>query len=109
MNRRVLHPGGVKFSGYADAQIIFLKLPPHRGPGARRVDQPGAVGKRTAERYLYAILREFKELTGVPALINTFFNLRGEQIVSSPADALKTFYTPGIDCRAIEDFLVEKP
>jgi carbamoyltransferase len=45
----------------------------------------------------------------VPALINTFFNLRGEQIVSSPADALKTFYTPGIDCRAIEDFLVEKP
>jgi len=59
--------------------------------------------------YLYAILREFHALTGVPVLINTSFNLRGEPIVSSPADALKTFYASGIDCLAIEDFIVEKP
>jgi len=58
--------------------------------------------------YLYAILREFNALTGVPVLINTSFNLRGEPIVSSPADALKTFYASGIDCLAIEDFIVEK-
>ncbi|MEO8368593.1 MAG: carbamoyltransferase N-terminal domain-containing protein [Candidatus Solibacter sp.] len=59
--------------------------------------------------YLYAILREFEALTRVPVLINTSFNLRGEPIVSSPADALKTFYASGIDCLAIEDFIVEKP
>jgi carbamoyltransferase len=41
-------------------------------------------------------------------LINTSFNLRGEPIVSSPADALKTFYASGIDCLAIEDNLIEK-
>ena len=59
--------------------------------------------------HLYAILREFHALTGVPVLINTSFSLRGEPIVSSPADALKTFYASGIDCLAIEDFIVEKP
>ncbi|HEY1495715.1 MAG TPA: carbamoyltransferase C-terminal domain-containing protein, partial [Candidatus Solibacter sp.] len=58
--------------------------------------------------YLYDILREFHALTGVPVLINTSFNLRGEPIVSSPADALKTFYASGIDCLAIEDYLIEK-
>jgi carbamoyltransferase len=58
--------------------------------------------------YLYDVLREFDALTGVPVLINTSFNLRGEPIVSSPADALKTFYASGIDCLAIETYVVEK-
>ncbi len=63
---------------------------------------------RNQNAYLYEILREFHALTGVPVLINTSFNLRGEPIVSSPADALKTFYASGIDCLAIEDYLIEK-
>jgi carbamoyltransferase len=58
--------------------------------------------------YLYRVLDEFQALTGVPVLINTSFNLRGEPIVSSPADALKTFYASGIDCLAIEDYVIEK-
>ena len=58
--------------------------------------------------YLYRILDAFERRTGVPVLINTSFNLRGEPIVSSPSDALKTFYASGIDCLALEDFLVEK-
>jgi carbamoyltransferase len=44
----------------------------------------------------------------VPVLINTSFNLRGEPIVSSPSDALKTFFASGIDFLALEDFIVEK-
>ncbi len=73
-------------------------------------DQTSRVQTVSAEQngYLYGILREFHALTGVPVLINTSFNLRGEPIVSSPADALKTFYASGIDCLAIEDFVVEK-
>ncbi len=59
--------------------------------------------------YLYAVIDEFEKLTGVPVLMNTSFNLRGEPIVSSPSDALQTFYSSGIDCLAIEDVLVEKP
>jgi carbamoyltransferase len=58
--------------------------------------------------YLYAILDAFERRTGVPVLINTSFNLRGEPIVSSPSDALNTFFASGIDCLALEDLLVEK-
>ena len=58
--------------------------------------------------YLYEIIREFHARTGVPVIINTSFNLKGEPIVSSPADALKTFYASGIDCLAMEDFVVTK-
>jgi carbamoyltransferase len=73
-------------------------------------DQTSRVQTVNAQQnaYIYDILREFHALTGVPVLINTSFNLRGEPIVSSPADALKTFYASGIDCLAIEDFVVEK-
>jgi carbamoyltransferase len=59
--------------------------------------------------YLCRILDAFERRTGVPVLINTSFNLRGEPIVSSPSDALKTFFASGIDCLALEDFVVEKP
>jgi carbamoyltransferase len=58
--------------------------------------------------YLYAILDEFEKLTGVPVLLNTSFNLRGEPIVSSPSDALRTFEASGIDSLAIGDLLVSK-
>ena len=58
--------------------------------------------------YLYRILEAFERRTGVPVLINTSFNLRGEPIVSSPSDALKTFFASGIDYLMLEDFVVEK-
>jgi carbamoyltransferase len=58
--------------------------------------------------YLYRILDAFERRTGVPVLINTSFNLRGEPIVSSPFDALKTFFASGIDSLAIEEFLIDK-
>jgi carbamoyltransferase len=58
--------------------------------------------------YLYRILEAFERRTGVPVLINTSFNLRGEPIVSSPSDALKTFFASGIDYLVLEDFVIEK-
>jgi carbamoyltransferase len=58
--------------------------------------------------YLYAIIDEFHQITGVPVLLNTSFNLRGEPIVSSPSDALRTFENSGIDCLIIGDLMVNK-
>jgi carbamoyltransferase len=58
--------------------------------------------------YLYRILDAFERRTGVPVLINTSFNLRGEPIVSSPSDALKTFFASGIDYLVLGDLVVEK-
>ena len=46
---------------------------------------------------LWGLISEFAGLTGVPVLLNTSFNLRGEPIVCTPQDALRTFYTSGLD------------
>jgi carbamoyltransferase len=45
----------------------------------------------------------------VPVLLNTSFNLRGEPIVNSPADAFKTFSNSGIDVLVLDHFVVRKP
>jgi len=58
--------------------------------------------------YLYAIIQAFETRTGVPVLTNTSFNLKGEPMVSSPSDALKTFYSSDIDTLVLEDYLVDK-
>ncbi|MBI3419594.1 MAG: hypothetical protein HY053_05635 [Proteobacteria bacterium] len=63
---------------------------------------------REQNAYYYDILAAFYKRTGVPVLINTSFNLKGEPMVSSPSDALKTFFASGIDCLAMEDYIVEK-
>jgi len=57
---------------------------------------------------LYRLLREFEALTGVPVLINTSFNVKGEPIVETPRDAVVCFLTTGIDNLILHDRLVAK-
>ena len=57
----------------------------------------------------YDLLKAFERLTGVPVLLNTSFNIKGEPIVASPRDALRTFWTTGLDALAIGSFLIRKP
>jgi carbamoyltransferase len=56
----------------------------------------------------YRLVQRFGEATGVPVLLNTSFNVRGEPIVNSPADALRTFAGSGIDTAILGGFIVEK-
>ena len=56
----------------------------------------------------YALLKEFKKLTGVPVLVNTSFNTRGEPIVCTPRDAVECFWTSPLDVLVINSFLLEK-
>jgi carbamoyltransferase len=65
------------------------------------------VGERT-NPVLYRLLREFEALTGVPVLINTSFNIKGEPIVETPRDAVVCFLTTGIDNVILHDRLVSK-
>ncbi len=85
-------------------------LRPQEIPAAVHVDNTARIqtASEAENRYLYAILTEFHKITGVPVLINTSFNLKGEPIVSSPSDALKTFFSSKIDFLAIEDYWIEK-
>jgi carbamoyltransferase len=56
----------------------------------------------------YDVIARFGERTGVPVLVNTSFNIRGEPIVTSVADALKCFYTTDMDALAIGRCLLTK-
>jgi carbamoyltransferase len=63
---------------------------------------------RVTNPYYYELLLEFENLTGVPVVMNTSFNLKGDPIVCSPKDAIQTFYTSGLDDLVIGDFVVNK-
>jgi carbamoyltransferase len=69
--------------------------------------RPQAVHREMSPRY-HRLIEKFGEATGVPLVLNTSFNLRGEPIVSSPADALKTFRASGMDMLVLENFVVRK-
>jgi carbamoyltransferase len=57
---------------------------------------------------LYRLLKEFEALTGVPVLVNTSFNIKGEPIVEAPEDAVNCFMNTGIDYLALHDMLISK-
>ena len=57
---------------------------------------------------LYRLLKEFEALTGVPVLINTSFNIKGEPIVETPEDAVACFLNTGIDNLILHDTVVSK-
>jgi carbamoyltransferase len=79
-------------------------------PAVRHVDGTAriqTVNEKQHPRY-HALLEEFKKLTGVPVLVNTSFNTRGEPIVCTPRDAIECFWTSPFDALVINSFLLEK-
>ncbi len=56
----------------------------------------------------YGLLKEFKALRGVGVLLNTSYNLKGEPIVDTPADALRTFSYSGLDYVVLNNRIVSK-
>jgi len=56
----------------------------------------------------YRLIKAFQEKTGIPMLVNTSFNVKGEPIVCTPEDALRTFHTSGLDALVIGDYIIEK-
>ena len=57
----------------------------------------------------HALLQAFGRYTGVPVLVNTSFNVRGEPVVCSPKDALEAFFTTPLDALLIGRFVLVKP
>jgi carbamoyltransferase len=62
----------------------------------------------SANGRFYRLIKAFGERTGVPVLVNTSFNIRGEPIVESPYDALQCFHRGGIDALVVDDFWIER-
>jgi carbamoyltransferase len=82
-----------------------------RIPAVRHVDGTARVQtvNRTQHPLYYDLLAAFMQRTGVPILVNTSFNTRGEPMVNSPRDAVESFWTSPLDALVIGPFLVEKP
>ncbi|MDJ0973301.1 MAG: carbamoyltransferase C-terminal domain-containing protein [Planctomycetota bacterium] len=57
---------------------------------------------------LHALLTAFGELTGVPVLLNTSFNDRGEPLVETPGDAVRCYLGTGLDALVLGDWIVRK-
>lgn len=65
------------------------------------------VFKEINPRY-YRLIETFGRATGVPVVLNTSFNLRGEPIVNTPREAFTTFSKSGMDVLVLDRFIVEK-
>jgi carbamoyltransferase len=81
-----------------------------RIPAVTHVDGSARVQTihRTQHPLYYDVLKAFQARTGVPVLVNTSFNTRGEPIVCSPRDALECFWTSPLDALVIGPYLLEK-
>ena len=56
----------------------------------------------------YQLISELGNRTGVPVVLNTSFNIQGEPVVESPRDAIRCFFSTGLDHLCIGSFIVSK-
>jgi carbamoyltransferase len=81
-----------------------------RIPAVRHVDGTARIQTVNREQHplYYDLLKAFHRRTGVPVLVNTSFNTRGEPIVCTPRDAVESFWTSPLDALVIGSFLLTK-
>jgi carbamoyltransferase len=79
-------------------------------PAVRHVDGTARIQtiNRGQHPGYYDLLSAFKKITGIPILVNTSFNTRGEPIVCSTRDAVESFWTSPLDALVINNFILEK-
>jgi carbamoyltransferase len=92
--------------------LTFQVKPDKRSviPAVTHLDGSGRF--QTVERDVnplyWRLIKAFEERTGVPVVMNTSFNLRGEPMVCAPTDAIRTFYSSGMEALVLGSYLVEK-
>jgi carbamoyltransferase len=98
---------------YSPFMLFVYEVKPDKAdkiPAVRHVDGTARIQtvNRGQHAEYYDLLKAFKQLTGVPVLVNTSFNTRGEPIVCTPRDAIECFWTSPFDALVINSFLLEK-
>ena len=92
--------------------FVYDVLPEKAGliPAVRHVDGTARIQTINRQQHplYYDLVKAFQERTGVPVLVNTSFNTRGEPIVCTPRDAIECFWTSPLDALVIGSFLLEK-
>jgi len=79
-------------------------------PSAVHIDGTSRIQtvNREQNALYYDLLKSFEGLTGVPVLINTSFNVRGEPIVCTPKNAVESFFASPLDALVIGPYLLTK-
>lgn len=79
-------------------------------PSVTHVDGSGRLQtiRKHQNPLYYGLIKEFGKLSGIPILINTSFNIRGEPIVCTPYDAYKCMMGTGIDYLVMDKFLIKR-
>ena len=100
---------GVKIE-FMEKAVSVKKAWRNKIPGVTHVDGTARVQTVSKEvnPSFYNLIFEFYKITKVPILINTSFNLNGEPIVCSPKDAIRTFFSCGLDILVLGKFVIEK-
>ena len=92
--------------------LLICRLDPELAARVAAVNHFGTARLQTVREEwnprFSACSRRWGERSGMPVLLNTSFNLRGEPIVASPQDALRTFGRSGLDLLVLENFVVRK-
>jgi carbamoyltransferase len=106
---------GEYFEGCRKSRFMIstYRVPPAKAaeiPAVTHVDGTARVQTvpRDSNPFYYDVIEAFGRLTGVPVVLNTSYNVKGEPIVESPVDAIRCFYGTGIDALVIPPFLVAK-
>jgi len=92
--------------------LFVAKVKPEKAnliPGVIHVDNTARLQSVFQENgRFYQLIKEFMNLTGIPVLLNTSFNVAGEPIVETPQDAFECFLNTHIDFLVLEDYMVFK-
>jgi carbamoyltransferase len=90
--------------------LYALPLANNLIPAAAHIDgtsRPQFV-RQDSVRLFHKLINKFFQKTGIPAILDTSFNLKGRPIVNSPAEAYDTFNKSGMDLLVMDKFLVRK-
>ncbi|MGR9105905.1 MAG: carbamoyltransferase family protein [Gammaproteobacteria bacterium] len=112
----ILHEFGPEyFENYQESPYMERTLPFRaevraKVPAVVHVNGTGRLQSVTEQSNpkFHALIRAFYDLTGIPILLNTSFNVMGKPIIHSIEDALSVFYTSGLDVLVIHDYLIKK-
>lgn len=95
---------------YMSFTVKAKDLAQEKAPAIVHVDGTSRVQevKESLNPFFYKLLQAFKKVSGTAVLMNTSFNLKGEPIVETPADAIRTFVSSGLDYLVLEGYLLSK-
>ncbi|MGN3961198.1 carbamoyltransferase family protein [Burkholderia gladioli] len=101
------------FDGESPFMLMVCDVLPekqHLLPAITHVDGTArlqTVTPQASERY-HRLIKEFEKLSGVPVVLNTSFNIMDQPIIESPIDAIRCFFSTGLDALVMGDFIVDK-